>query len=101
MIRNGTTQTRLGRDRTLEGRRVLDLAEGVLIGLRRCQTEAAFDELITVAHRHGLSVSAAASALVALATGDGDVAESNPAAALAAQREWSGLLAEQVRALVT
>jgi len=97
MIRNVVSQTRLGRDPVLEGRRVLDLAEGILIGLRRCRPEAAFDELITVAHRRGVSVSAVAAAVVALATGDDDGAASNPAAAQAAHQLWGELLAVNVQ----
>jgi hypothetical protein len=92
MIRNGVSQRRPGHDRTLEGRRGLDLAEGILIGLRRCRTETAFEELVDVALRHGVSVSAVASALVGLATGDTDAAEPTSAATLAAQLQWSGLL---------
>jgi hypothetical protein len=93
MIGNGVSERPLGRDRTLEGsRRGLDLAEGILIGWRRYRTEAAFEELIDVASRHGLSVSAVASALVGLATGDTDTAKSAPAATLAAQLQWSDLL---------
>jgi hypothetical protein len=93
MIGNGVSARPQGRDRTLEGsRRGLDLAEGILIGLRRYRTEAAFEELVDVASRHGLSVSAVASALVGLATGDVDAAGSTTAATLAAQLQWSDLL---------
>lgn len=41
----GTSNSPLGRDRNLGGRRILDLAEGILIGSRRYSTEAAFEEL--------------------------------------------------------
>lgn len=93
MIRSGLSERPLGRDRTLEGsRRGLDLAEGVLIGLRRYRPEAAFEELVDVALRHGLSVSAVASALVGLATGDIDARKTTSAATLAAQLQWSDLL---------
>ncbi len=95
MIRNGTSARPLGRDRdrTLEGtRRGLDLAEGILIGWRRYRPEAAFEELVDVALRHGLSVSAVASALVGVATGAIDAVESTSAATLAAQLQWSDLL---------
>jgi hypothetical protein len=76
----------------LEGRRVLDLAEGILIGLRRYSIAAAFEELVAVAHRHDLTMSAAASALVALATGDTAAAESRPGEAAVAELEWGSLL---------
>jgi hypothetical protein len=75
MIGNGAGERPLGRDRTLEGRRGVDLAEGILIGLRRYRTRAAFAELVDVALRHGSSVSALASALVGLAIGDIDAAQ--------------------------
>ena len=48
---------------------MLDLAQGILIGFRRYRPEAAFEELVTVAHQHDVSVSALAAALVAVATG--------------------------------
>jgi hypothetical protein len=76
----------------LDGRRMLDLAEGVLMGLRRYSSSDAFEELVCVASRHGLSVSSVAAAVVSLAAGDTDAAELNPAAALAADLEWSQLL---------
>jgi hypothetical protein len=76
----------------LDGRRMLDLAEGVLMGLRRYSSSAAFEELVCVAGRYGLSVSVVAAALVGLAGGDTDAAELNSAAALAVDLEWSQLL---------
>jgi hypothetical protein len=93
MIRNGVSERPLGRDRMLEGsRRGLDLAEGILIGWRRYRAEAAFEELVDVASRHGLSVSAVALALVGLATGDIDAGGSTTAATKAAQLQWGDLL---------
>ena len=83
---------RVAQPGVLDGRRILDLAEGVLMGLRRYSSSDAFEDLVRVASRHGLSVSVVAAALVALAAGDTDAAERNPAAALAADLEWSGLL---------
>jgi hypothetical protein len=76
----------------LEGRRVLDLAEGVLVGLRRYSTEAAFGELVDVAHRHDVTVSAVASALVALATGDIDASDMHPVEMAIAQHHWGDVL---------
>jgi ANTAR domain len=55
--------------RTRLGRRVLDTAEGILIGLRRCDTDAALQELVTASRTHGVAVFAIASALVDLAGG--------------------------------
>ncbi len=93
----GTSNSPLGRDRNLGGRRILDLAEGILIGSRRYSTEAAFEELAAMARRHGVSVWAVAEALVALATGDGDVAESQQGAALATQLDWKDLFTRNIQ----
>jgi hypothetical protein len=76
----------------LDGRRALDLAEGILIGRRHYSVEAAFDELLTVACRHHLSVSTTAAALVALATGDSGAAGVDPSAAAAVRVEWAQLV---------
>ncbi|MCW2690326.1 MAG: putative RNA-binding protein [Mycobacterium sp.] len=95
MIRTATTQARSIHDLAPDGRRVLDLAEGVLIALRRCWPDAAFDELIAVAQRHGVSVSAVASALVALATDENRAAAPNPAAAHAADQQWGAALRQR------
>jgi hypothetical protein len=75
-------------------RRGLDLAEGILIGWRRYRPASAFEELVDVASRHGLSVSALASALVVLATGDIDTAQSATPATLAARLHWNDLLTD-------
>ena len=78
-------------ERTIHGRLVLDTAEGVLVALRRCGIESAFDELVNVAQRTSIPVFALASALVALAAGD-ESARIDPAARSAAQCEWGELL---------
>ena len=78
----------------LQGRRLLDLAEGILIALRHYAADAAFEELVTVAHRHGLSVSATAEALMSLAI-EGDMAvHVHPEAMPAARLEWGDLLGD-------
>jgi hypothetical protein len=82
----------LGRDPTLQARRSLDLAQGILIGLRRCTTEAAFDELVTVAHKHSVSVSAVASALVTMATETADETDSDRDALAVAHVAWGDLI---------
>lgn len=92
MIPIGSSQMRVVQPGVHDGRRILDLAEGVLVGLRRYSAGEAFEELVSVASRCGLSVSAVAAALVALAAGDTDAAELNSAAALAVDLEWSQLL---------
>lgn len=68
--------------------RALDTAEGVLIGIRRIGTVDAFDELVSAARRHGVSVFALAETLVALASGN---ELPDPAAARAARTEWGAL----------
>jgi hypothetical protein len=89
LIRHGAG---LGRDPMLQPRRSLDLAQGILIGLRRCTTEATFDELVTVAHKHGVSVSAVASALVTLATRTADETDSDRDAPAVAHLAWGDLV---------
>jgi len=44
--------------------RIVDTARGILIGLRRCPSEIAFDELFSAAQRHNVPVFAMAWALV-------------------------------------
>jgi hypothetical protein len=77
--------------RTRLGRRVL---EGILIGLRRCDTDAALQELVTASRKHGVAVFAIASALVDLAGGDDRAADPGRDAQSAARREWGQLLTE-------
>ena len=73
------------------GTRVLDLALGVLVGLRRCGPKDAFSELVQVANRWGLSPFALGRALVAAAsTPMTRVADSVAATAVA--DEWGRLL---------
>jgi ANTAR domain len=91
---------RLTPDRSLEGRRILDTAVGILVGLRRCGIDAAFQELITAAQRHEIPVFAIASALVARASGQGERPAYDPAADLAADREWGHLLGQAQQAHV-
>ena len=71
--------------------RMLDRAEGVLIALRRCTIDVAFEEIVNASRRHRVPTLSIAAALVALAQGtplDND-------AAGAARYEWTSLL-EQV-----
>ena len=72
--------------------RILDTARGILIGLRRCPSQAAFDELHTAAVRHKVPVFAMAWALVHLA-GDGEKTPSFVDAQSAARHEWGPLFA--------
>jgi hypothetical protein len=85
--------------RALQDRRSLDLAEGILIALRRCNVEAAFHELLGAAQKHCVPVSTIASALVDLASGSRHDSFSHPtsAARFAAAAEWGELLKESSR----
>lgn len=50
-------------------RRVIDIAIGILVGLRGCTERQAFDELVTVVKQTGLGIGRVAGELVALAAG--------------------------------
>ena len=78
--------------RKLQGRRVLDTAEGVLVGLRCCDTRAAFRELVHAAQTHDIPVFSMAAALVELATGSDDSTDNSARAHAAALDEWGRLL---------
>lgn len=75
------------------GGRILDTAKGILIGLRRCPSEAAFHELLGAARRHQMPVFAMAWALVHLADGGQKSAHTSADAESAARDEWGQLLA--------
>jgi len=94
MLEHSLSRNRLGpgQGRAPEGRRVLDLAEGILIGLRRYSAEAAFGELVAVAHRHDITVSAVASALVELATGGTDSSDFHRVEVAIARHQWGSML---------
>ena len=71
--------------------RILDTARGILIGLRRCPSEAALDELHNAALRHKVPVFALAWALVRLAGDGGKVPHTFSTAQSAARHEWGEL----------
>jgi hypothetical protein len=50
-------------------RRVIDVATGILVGLRGCSDQQAFDELVRVVHETGVGIGRLAAGLVALASG--------------------------------
>ncbi|ANI40812.1 hisitidine kinase [Mycolicibacterium vaccae 95051] len=50
-------------------RQVIDVAVGILIGLRGYTRKDAFDELVRVVHQTGIGLGAVASGLVAVASG--------------------------------
>jgi hypothetical protein len=68
--------------------RALDTAVGILVGWRRCSTQAAFRELLGASERHEVPMFKLASALVALASGDAESEVGVSAARLAAEKEW-------------
>jgi hypothetical protein len=49
------------------GARILDRAEGVLVGLRRCRVEEAFDEIVSISREESVPAIRIAQALVELA----------------------------------
>ena len=50
-------------------RKVIDIATGILVGLRCCSPCEAFDELVSVMNRTGVGIGGLAAGLVALAGG--------------------------------
>lgn len=50
-------------------RQVIDIAVGILIGLRGCSRREAFEELVRVVHQTGVGLGSLASGLVAVAGG--------------------------------
>jgi hypothetical protein len=75
--------------------RILDTARGILIGLRRCPADVAFEELHSAAMRHRVPVFAMAWALVHLAR-DGERTPSFIDAQSAARHEWGPLFESAV-----
>jgi len=50
-------------------RRVIDVAVGILVGLRGCSDQQAFEELVRVVNQTGIGIGSLAAGLVALASG--------------------------------
>ena len=69
--------------------RMLDRAEGVLVALRRCTINAAFDEIVGASKRHRVPTLRIARALVALA--ENSALGGDPDATAAARAEWGSL----------
>jgi len=75
--------------------RMLDRAEGILLGLKRCSIDEAFNEIVEVSRRHRVPALRVSRALVELAEGrDPDDLE----AAAVARQEWSSLLPNRMAA---
>lgn len=88
-----------GHLRSLHPRRDLDTAEGILVALRRCRIETAFQELLATANRHRVPLFTLASALVDVACEQGSIPhEAVGPAHAAAQQEWKKLLDRADRA---
>ncbi|MCW2653727.1 MAG: putative RNA-binding protein [Mycobacterium sp.] len=71
------------------GARMLDRAEGILVGLRRCRVESAFDEIVGASQQHVVPALRVARALVELAEGR---EPSDLDAAAVAREKWGHLL---------
>lgn len=84
-------------DRSSEGRRTIDLAQGILIGRRRYSPGEAFGELLEVSRRHDITLTSAAGALVDLATGIDDGSPSTSMYAVIAEFEWGPLFGDITR----
>lgn len=67
-------------------RRVIDLAVGVLVGLRGCSPDEAFVELVEAVRQTGVGIGTIATELIALASG---ATSTNPAQDLSA---WADLI---------
>ena len=79
--------------------RMLNTAQGILIGIRRCDSEAAFNELLGAAQRNRVPVFAMAWALVYLAS-HGDKTTESCSARTAARREWGRLFAASAKSTI-
>lgn len=73
-------------------RRVIDLAIGVLMGLRGCSEREAFDDLVNAVHETGIGPAGLATALRHLVGGNGDGVPHQSEATLV----WGHLLASRV-----
>jgi hypothetical protein len=78
------------RESRRSGARILDTAEGVLVGLRRYRVDQAFIELMQTAKRHGVNPVSLADALVAIAE-DQLVKDIDHAAASVVLTTWGHL----------
>ncbi|MGU3499695.1 ANTAR domain-containing protein [Mycobacterium sp. C31M] len=70
-------------------RREIDVAVGILVGLRGCSERAAFDELVGVVRDTGIGIGAIATGLAALAGGGSSAGHDEAFAA------WGDLVARR------
>ena len=68
----------------------IDQAAGVMVALRRCTVDGAFDVLVDASNRHSVPTLRIARALVSLAEQSGD--ERDQRAIAAARYEWGSLM---------
>jgi hypothetical protein len=73
----------------LTSRRVIDVAIGVLMGLRGCSEKDAFDDLVNAVHETGIGLGGIAGALVDLVGGAGGASAHRTEAV----HHWGHLLA--------
>jgi hypothetical protein len=69
--------------------RLIDTAVGILVGWRRCSTQAAFRELLSAGERHQVPLFAMAGALVNVASKHANSQAASLTAERAAEREWA------------
>jgi len=91
MFEQSTSQRLAGID---QGRRPLDLAEGIVMTLRRTDPASAFAEKVSVAADHGVTVLALARALISLVAGPA-VFPCDACRQHAALHRWGSLCGEQ------
>ncbi|MDT5010414.1 MAG: hypothetical protein QOH57_2031 [Mycobacterium sp.] len=77
-------------------RTVIDIAVGILVGLRGCTPEDAFGELVATVGESGIGIGSLAAALVALASGTAGAAAND----LAASAVWGGLISPRTQIAV-
>ncbi|WP_083410437.1 ANTAR domain-containing protein [Mycolicibacterium rutilum] len=71
-----------------ESRRVIDVAVGIIVGLRGCSENDAFNEIAQEVHRTGVPLGRVAAALVAIAS----TSDRESASTVGDQRLWIDLL---------
>ena len=80
-----------------DSRRMIDLAIGILMGLRGCSEREAFDDLVNAVHETKIGPAGLATALAHLVGGKGDGVPHEAEAALV----WGHLLASRVASAAT
>lgn len=76
-------------------RQIIDIAVGILIGLRGYSRRDAFDELVRVVHQTGIGLGSLAAGLVAVASGSSSADHAEASAA------WGDLIGPRRRAALS